>query len=62
MAEEPKTNPSPKPTTDDARATKEWAERWLSHKRLAPYLTACGNDVERALDLYEWNISPDRCS
>lgn len=50
MAEEPKTNPSSEPTS-------EWAERWLSHKRLAPYLAACGCDVERALDLYEWNIS-----
>ena len=44
MAEEPKTNPSSEPT-------KAWAERWLSHKRLAPYLAACGYDVERALDL-----------
>lgn len=50
MAEEPKTNPSSEPTS-------EWVERWLSHKRLAPYLAACGCDVERALDLYEWNIS-----
>ncbi len=50
MAEEPKTNPSSEPT-------KAWAERWLSHKRLAPYLAACGYDAERALDLYEWNIS-----
>ncbi len=50
MAEEPKTNPSSEPTS-------EWAERWFSHKRLAPYLAACGCDVERALDLYEWNIS-----
>ena len=57
MAEEPKTNPSSEPTTDDARATRAWAERWLSHKRFAPYLAACGGDVERALDLYEWNIS-----
>ena len=43
--------------TDDARATRAWAERWLSPKRLAPYLSACGGDIEHALDLYEWNIS-----
>ena len=60
MAEEPKMNPSSEPTTDDARATRAWAERWLSHKRFAPYLAACGGDVERALDLYEWNISLGR--
>ena len=57
MAEEPKTSPSLESTTDDVRATRAWAERWLSHKRLAPYLAACEDDVERALDLYEWNIS-----
>lgn len=35
----------------------EWAERRLSPERLAPYLAACGDDIERALELYEWNIS-----
>lgn len=35
----------------------EWAKRWLSSERLAPYLAACGGDIKRALDLYEWNIS-----
>lgn len=35
----------------------EWAERWLSPERLAPYLATCGGDIERALELYEWNIS-----
>lgn len=35
--------------------TRAWAERWLSAERSAPYLEACGGDVERALDLYEWN-------
>lgn len=35
----------------------EWAERWLSPERLAPYLAVCGGDIERALELYEWNIS-----
>lgn len=57
MAEEPNTNPSSQSKTDEASATRAWAERWLSRKRLAPYLAACGGDVERALDLYEWNIS-----
>ena len=57
MAEEPKTNPSSRSNADEASATRAWAERWLSRKRLAPYLAACGDDVERALDLYEWNIS-----
>ena len=37
--------------------TRAWAERWLSPERLAPYLADCGGDVERALALYEWNIS-----
>lgn len=31
-------------------------ERWLSTPRFAPYLAACGGDVDRAIDLYEWNI------
>lgn len=57
MAEEPKTNPSSQSTTDGTGATRAWAERWLSRRRLAPYLAACGDDVERALDLYEWNTS-----
>ncbi len=57
MAEEPKTNPSSQSKADEASSTRAWAERWLSRKRLAPYLAACGGDVERALDLYEWNIS-----
>lgn len=57
MAEEPKMNPSSRSKADKASATRAWAERWLSQKRLAPYLAACKDDVERALDLYEWNIS-----
>lgn len=31
------------------------AERWLSRGRLGIYLAATGNDVHRALRLYEWN-------
>lgn len=38
-------------------ATRAWAERWLSPERLAPYLSTCGGDVTRALDLYKWNAS-----
>ncbi|MFC2706427.1 MAG: Abi family protein [Olsenella profusa] len=34
----------------------DWPERWLSAKRLAPYLAACGDDIETALDLHEWNL------
>ena len=57
MLEEPKSNPSSQSKEDEAGATRAWAERWLSQKRLAPYLAVCEGDVERALDLYEWNIS-----
>jgi Abi-like protein len=32
-----------------------WVERWLSHERIAKYLTAGGGDLQRALELYEWN-------
>ena len=34
----------------------EWAERWLSPSRLSSYLNLCGGDVERALELHEWNL------
>lgn len=34
----------------------EWAERWLSAPRLAPYLASCEGDVCRALELYLWNV------
>lgn len=42
---------------ETASETIRWAERWLSADCLAPYLAACGGDCERALELYEWNIS-----
>lgn len=32
-----------------------WVEQWLSRPRFAVYLTAAGNDRDRALELYEWN-------
>lgn len=34
-----------------------WAERWLSVERLSPYVSACREDIEKALELYEWNIA-----
>lgn len=34
-----------------------WVGRWLSTARFAPYLDASGNDIEKALDLYRWNVS-----
>lgn len=44
---------------DNAKSNpvREWVERWLSSERLAPYLTSCRGNIERALELYEWNIS-----
>ena len=57
MLEEPKSIPSSQSKEGEAGATRAWAERWLSQKRLAPYLAVCGGNVEQALDLYEWNIS-----
>ncbi len=33
------------------------AERWLSTHRLGVYLNATGNDVEGALELYDWNAA-----
>ena len=38
------------------KAVLMWAEGWLSAERLAPYLEACGGDVDKALDLYRWNV------
>lgn len=46
----------PEPLSKDDNAIG-WAERWLSAERLAPYLAACDGNIDRALDLYEWNIS-----
>ena len=43
------------PSGDDL-VTGEWATRWLSGERLAPYLAACDGDINRALDLYDWNV------
>lgn len=35
---------------------REWAERWLSPSRFSSYLSVCGGDVYRALELHEWNL------
>jgi hypothetical protein len=32
-----------------------WVPRWLSPARLAKYRAAAGGDLQRALELYEWN-------
>ena len=41
----------------EGNETRAWAERRLSPERLAPYLAACGGDIEKALGLYEWNAA-----
>lgn len=33
-----------------------WVLEWLSSPRLQTYLDASGNNLQRALRLYEWNI------
>ena len=38
-------------------AMTAWAERWLSVPRFAPYLGLCDGNTERALELYEWNVT-----
>lgn len=37
--------------------TRLWAEKWLSAERLFPYLEECNGDIDKALELYEWNAS-----
>lgn len=34
-----------------------WVLEWLSSPRLQTYLDASGNNLQRALRLYEWNIN-----
>lgn len=55
MADKPLTNHRPQPGGGD-QPVPAWAGRWLSARRLEPYLAACGGDASRALALYEWNI------
>lgn len=42
---------------DCSTAMALWAEKWLSAERLAPYLDKCDGNIEKALELYEWNLS-----
>ena len=37
-------------------AQHEWAERWLSSSRLSPYLDLCDDNIDRVLELHEWNL------
>ena len=41
---------------DRRKAVLMWAEGWLSAERLALYLEACGGEIDKALDLYRWNV------
>lgn len=45
------TEPAP-----DHQAAAAWVETWLSTPRFARYLREAGNDHQRALALYEWNL------
>lgn len=40
----------------DHQAAAAWVETWLSTPRFARYLREAGNDHQRALVLYEWNL------
>lgn len=62
MLEEPKSNPSSRSKADEVSATRAWAERWLSQKRLAPYLAACGVTWSRHLISTSGTYRSDRCS
>lgn len=57
MAEAPEQSLSPNDKTNRGDTTRSWAERWLSAERLSPYLADCEGDVDRALELYEWNVA-----
>ena len=37
-------------------AQHEWAERWLSSSRLSSYLDLCDGNIDRTLELHEWNL------
>ena len=57
MAEVSEQSFSPNDKTNRDDTTRAWAERWLSAERLSPYLANCEGDVDRALELYEWNVA-----
>lgn len=56
MVKAPEQSPLPNDKANQVNATMAWTERWLSAERLAPYLIDCDGDVDRALELYEWNV------
>lgn len=56
MADQTESNPSLDSKKTENAATLAWAQRWLSAPRLEPYLTACDSDIDRALELHEWNV------
>ena len=63
MSPTKKEEPTDAETADERKSEKDrrrtvlmWAEGWLSAERLAPYLEACESDVDKALDLYRWNV------
>lgn len=51
-----RTAPSPNGQANHSYATRAWVERWLSAERLTPYLADCNGNVDRALELHEWNV------
>lgn len=59
MADEQKDQPAAKDPTEafQSPVTRLWVEKWLSAERFAPYLEVCDNNVEKALELYRWNVS-----
>ena len=43
------------PVAPTPPAAGPWVQHWLSPARLARYRTAANGDLQRALELYEWN-------
>ena len=56
MADQTESNPSLDSKKTENAATLAWAQRWLSAPRLEPYFAACDGDIDRALELHEWNV------
>lgn len=44
----------------EVESRREWAERWLSQSRFSSYLDLCNGDVDKALELHEWNLALGR--
>lgn len=54
----PADNPlNPRPNLAHEMAKRSWIDKWLSRDRFSPYLITCDGDIDRALALYEWNLS-----